>query len=518
MGDFNLDISDRSIEGLRLKKSLLGKAGVASLGRVELEEGIVEHGEILDPQKLAEKISQLVKKGKVNFTLPDLRTFVCRIQLPSDIGRSAIGSFLKEKVVEIVPYDFEELIHDFKVLKETEKEKEVLFVGVAKKILAGYLKAFKILKLVPLVAVPESMAAFEIFKDTVVKDEVILYLDVGAQNSTLSFFDKFGPLLTFSEPAETKILKEEVKKAITFLKEEHGQEVKRVILGGGGSMELDAESFSKEIGVWTTKIDKILEAKLTKTGLNFKTENLPPTLFINVLGLALLSSRKEELNLAKDNKNLLEVLQEKEKEEEESKSKEKESELQGEEKEEKKIPEKAENQEDDKEKAKKEKEAESKDKIFPKKNLKPLLLIGVFALITFLGVYLFIKKPWVKKGGEEALPSLPTATPKAASSTVTPELNINRKDIKVKILNGSGMSGKAGEMASFLEDLGYQVIGTGNADTFDYEETVIKIKEEKRDVFSHLTNDLKSAYTVSSEEVILEKDEEADAVVIVGRE
>ncbi|MBL7159117.1 pilus assembly protein PilM [Candidatus Microgenomates bacterium] len=520
---FNIDISDSSIEVLNLKKSLMGKTKVSSSGRVELEQGVVKSGEILDTEKLTKKISELVKKGKINFTLPDLRTFTCRVQLASDIAHSALEPFLKEKILEIVPYDFEELIYDFKVVNETEKGKEILFLAVPTKILAGYLKIFKALKLTPIFAVSESLAAFEIFRETVVKDEVLLYIDIGSQTSTFSFFDRFGPFLTLNEPVETKLLKEEVKKAVSFLKEKHEKEVKRIILGGGGSLEIDGEAFSKEIEVWTTKIDKILEDKLKKASLHFNVGDLPPTLFINVLGLSLLSQKKEALNLLKKSKDLLIKLEEQN--DQEKKEEEKKDEIKESKEEEETIKEGKEVKQGEEEKPEEIKEQEKPEKksVFSRflgglLRLKWLLVIIIVSLLTFSGIYFFVKKPSVKETEEQADTTSPTVQPATEEDEPTPTTEIARKDFKIKILNGSGIAGKAGEVAEILEGLGYEIVETGNADSFDYEETVIQVKEEKEGLFSDLTNDLKDDYTVSSEKNLLPEEEGVDAVVIVGKE
>ena len=111
---------------------------------------------------------------------------------------------------------------------------------------------------------------------------------------------------------------------------------------------------------------------------------------------------------------------------------------------------------------------------------------------------------------------IPSPTTQPVTSTPTPAIKLNRKDFKIKVLNGSGISGKAKEAASILEKLGYKVIEIGNADSFDYKETVIKIKEEKKNFASLLTDDLKTYYTVSEKTVLLEENG-VDAVVIVGK-
>jgi len=517
---FNIDISDSSIEALKLKKGLLGKFSVSSFGRVELEEGIVRNTEILDPQKLAEKLGGLVKGQKINFTLPDLRTFTCRILLPLDISRSAIESFLKDKAAEVIPYDFEDLVYDFKVVNETEKGREILFIAVSKKILIDCLKTFAICKFSPLVAVPESLAAFEIFKETIVKNEIVLYVDIGGKTSTLSFFDKFGPFLTLNKAVETKVLEKEIKKASSFLKEKYSKEVKRVVIGGGGSLEVDGDSFSKEIGIWTTKADKILSDKLAKIDLNFNADKTSPVLFLNVLGLSLLSQRKDELNLVKDIKTLLLELEKEESKEKNVEDKEKgkkEETEEGEEREDEGKEKQVEEGEVDGKEGQEESGEKSHSNFFQiLLKFKRVLVIIIVALLTFFGIYFLVKKPFVKKAEEQTPVISPTIQP--ATPTATPSAKLERKDFKIKVLNGSGIAGKAGEAASSLEELGYEVTATGNADSFDYEETVIKIKEEKKDFLSLLTNDLETFYTVSSEENVLVEDEEADAVVIVGKE
>jgi len=498
----SLDISDASVEALKLKKSLFGKLNAFPVGRIELEEGIVKRGEILEPQKLAEKINSLVKKGKISFTLPDLRTFTYRLFLPADISRSAVKSFLREKAVEVVPFELNDLVYDFKIVNQTEEGKEVLFIAIAKKILANYLKTFALVKLTPLWAVPESLATFEIFKQTVVKEEIILYLDVGAKTSTFSFFDRFGPFLTLNEPAKTNDLEKEIQKATEFLKEKHHQEIKRIILSGGGSLEIDGEAFSKKIGIWTTKADKILSDRLTKASLRFKAEKQAPVLFLNVLGLSLLIQRKEELNLLKETKNLLVELKEEETKEKPSSSKTSEN---------KKIAE----DKGEKEETEQEEKTEEIEKEAQKKSLfKTILIVIFFACLTFLAIYFLIKKPFVFK--KETKLTISPMVPETIS--VTPEKKLERKDLAIRVLNGSGIAGKAGEVAAELEKLGYQISETGNADTFDYQETVIKIKEEKKDYLSLLTNDLKTLYTVRSEETFLNKEEEVDVIVIVGKE
>lgn len=46
-------------------------------------------------------------------------------------------------------------------------------------------------------------------------------------------------------------------------------------------------------------------------------------------------------------------------------------------------------------------------------------------------------------------------------------------DIRIQVLNGCGTEGVAEEVASCLRDSGFDIVGTGNADAFDYEHTLV---------------------------------------------
>ncbi len=46
-------------------------------------------------------------------------------------------------------------------------------------------------------------------------------------------------------------------------------------------------------------------------------------------------------------------------------------------------------------------------------------------------------------------------------------------DTRVMVLNGCGTEGIAEEVSSCLRDAGFDIVGTGNADAFDYEQTIV---------------------------------------------
>jgi hypothetical protein len=67
-----------------------------------------------------------------------------------------------------------------------------------------------------------------------------------------------------------------------------------------------------------------------------------------------------------------------------------------------------------------------------------------------------------------AYPSLRTSNNKKVTWTENPSF-----DIRIQVLNGCGTEGVAEEVASCLRDAGFDIVGTGNADAFDYENTLV---------------------------------------------
>lgn len=116
---------------------------------------------------------------------------------------------------------------------------------------------------------------------------------------------------------------------------------------------------------------------------------------------------------------------------------------------------------------------------------------------------------------EDTTPT-PTKTSGSTSSSVDPVTKLDRADLTIVVQNGSGEAGVANVMKTKLEDLGYVVSGTGNADNFDYAQTQVRVKAASKDFLSLLKKDLGDDYTVGS--ATSDYTGSGDAVVIVGKE
>ncbi len=110
-----------------------------------------------------------------------------------------------------------------------------------------------------------------------------------------------------------------------------------------------------------------------------------------------------------------------------------------------------------------------------------------------------------------------SVTPTKANS-IDPTTKLDRADLDIHVLNGSGVSGASKKMSDYLEGLGYNVIQIGNAENFDYEETEIQLKSASSKYLNLIKSDLGKEYTVGTATTDLATSERPDAYVIVGKE
>ncbi|TDX51092.1 LCP family protein [Orenia marismortui] len=95
------------------------------------------------------------------------------------------------------------------------------------------------------------------------------------------------------------------------------------------------------------------------------------------------------------------------------------------------------------------------------------------------------------------------------NSLIRDKSYLNHKGLELVLLNGSGESGVAREFAELLEKQGYSIKKIGNADNFNYRNSVIITPQE------HLSNLKDLAQYLKAETVI---DESTEIKVIIGKE
>lgn len=110
-----------------------------------------------------------------------------------------------------------------------------------------------------------------------------------------------------------------------------------------------------------------------------------------------------------------------------------------------------------------------------------------------------------------------TPTPRPTTSPVDKTSGLDRSKLSVTVQNGSGTVGAAGKAADLLKSLGYDVIGTGNADSYDYTNVVIQVKASDASFLSLLKKDLGESYNIGTNSANLSSSFSSDALVIIGK-
>ena len=307
---FGLDISDYSIEALQLKKN----GRILAFARVVLEPDIVKDGNILNKEKLGEKINQVISKAKIKskrvvLSLPESKVFIHNFSGKKNIEQEA---------AKTIPWKTEQIysaiVNDF-------------YVCVPRNIIDDYVEVLKKNNLKPVVFEIEAIALAR-----ALKAKECLIIDVGARTTNLSIFDKKGNIKLSGSVNKagnhfTKAISEKLKVSLEKakeLKEKYGLDESkrsgRVMLILQKELQPIIEEIKKIIAFYPEKITKVLlvggSAKMPKIsnyfssnlGLEVKIGKSPilkqSVLFNTVIGLALRNPKKG-INLLPDQKKKL---------------------------------------------------------------------------------------------------------------------------------------------------------------------------------------------------------------------
>lgn len=140
------------------------------------------------------------------------------------------------------------------------------------------------------------------------------------------------------------------------------------------------------------------------------------------------------------------------------------------------------------------------------------IALVILLLVVGLGFFLMNRG---KSDTDEASNQevFPTSDFEAPSPTTAESLS--KEEIKIKVLNGSGVVGEANRVKLILEDNEFTVDSTGNADSYDSQDTTIASKSTvPSSIISELKDLLEKDYTVSTSS--LDDSESVDIIITVG--
>ena len=138
---------------------------------------------------------------------------------------------------------------------------------------------------------------------------------------------------------------------------------------------------------------------------------------------------------------------------------------------------------------------------------------GIVVLALVVGGFFYYRSTQNQDSGVKVVEPSDTE-----SEEPTPTEEVAKRDAyKIEILNGSGIEGEAGRAQELLKSAEFNVIGTDNAKTYDYEETVIQAGDDVSEKWlDELKNELSKKYKLQSSVDKLDTETDAQVVVIVG--
>lgn len=465
-------IDDRTIKLLNLKKTLLGQEETSYYEK-KYETNLLDKGKPANLDLLASALKEVITNSakndsQVTLVLPQESFLFFRAEVPSDIAPTALNSFITDKARSVLPVMPEEIVSD-SFVKENNGQKVVTFYGLNKEVFESYQQTLSLIDLKVSSILPETLAYYKLFEKTLrnEKKENILYVNLQEKYLSGYLFDNFGLLdenRFYSEIDEKNTVEMTLKEKSDQLNQEK-KKLNRIIISGTQSDKVRQDTFTKAVGVWTNPLKRIVPT-FYETYLKMLVVDSTkafPILAFDVCFGAFIFNQEEKFSLIKSGFG-----------------------------------------------------AKYRKSFSPPKINLPFKELLLFIASFFLSFFVFIAVFGIKsiKLPFSSVQVSPTVSPTEHPSP-TPTPSFKKSELKIQLLNGSGIAGKASELKDILTKKGFQEIITGNADNYDYKLTEIKTKKSKQQAATIIKDDLKD-YLSAFKETTLDDKETPDVVIIFG--
>ena len=194
---FGLDISDLSI-----KIALLEQTGkhiqLASFGRQEIPENVIESGVIKKEEELINLIKKAVREAQGQkirtelcvVSLPETESYIRVVQLPR-IKKEEISEAIKWELEANIPVALDDLYFDWQEIIRTSSQEnhlDILIGALPKTLVDPYLNVIKKAGLAPLAFEIESVATARALIKNEISADAVMMIDLGAKKTTLVIF------------------------------------------------------------------------------------------------------------------------------------------------------------------------------------------------------------------------------------------------------------------------------------------------------------------------------------------
>lgn len=474
-------LDNKQIKLLLLKKTLLGQFEVDFFEKQHevslLENGMVQNIDIL-ASAIKEGLTRLSanQEKEIVLVLPQQSFQFLKTDVPADMAPSAIHPFIIDKARAAFQLDLDECYHDY--LTRENGGVQVSFFAIEKERVNAFGETLSLLGLKLASILPDTLAYFKLFEKTLraEKKENIFYVKYEKNRADGYVYDSSGlmdPVKWSKDTDEPDSIEKVLKDKVEEL-EQKNQKLNRIILSGEQSENIRQDTFTKDVGVWTNPIKRIVPNfydEYVKMLVVAPGKVFPLLTYDMCFGAFIFMSENKHFQLLKKG----------------AKIKVKRASAEG----------------------------TGHRGGFPLFRKEVLIFVAAFAIsfLAFVGL--------TRSNFKFSLPSMvkasptPTPAPQPPKPSTVPSPAFKKEDVKIKVLNGSGTAGVAGTARDQLKTAGFAQILTGNADNFDYTTTEIQVKKS----FSGISEDVKKAIADSVAKptvTTLDEKETSDVIVILG--
>ena len=167
---------------LQVVKLAASKKRVEKYASVELPRGLVMGYGVGDPRALSEFVKKTfsslgIREKSVGLVVPEFSSFIKSIKLPK-LGQADLDEAVRWQAQDFLPEAASEMVMDWKVVRESPHEYQILSVAMKKEVLAEFVDAVEGAGLLPLVVETPSLSLSRL-SDSHVTGKLIVYVNFG---------------------------------------------------------------------------------------------------------------------------------------------------------------------------------------------------------------------------------------------------------------------------------------------------------------------------------------------------
>lgn len=200
VGALGVDVSDFSIEIAQVHLGGGKEIPINGYGRAALPAGVVREGRVLKPDVFSETVRGILNKpsfGKfdgrqVVLSMPEHQCYHQSILIDGVKDTRLPYTIIHERLQTVMPLDLEELAWDWTMVRQEGRKMYAYVFAVPHEVLAGYSKAFQLVGLSLRAVEPQVVSAGRALWSKPFLDQPMLFLDIGAIETTAATVDDLG--------------------------------------------------------------------------------------------------------------------------------------------------------------------------------------------------------------------------------------------------------------------------------------------------------------------------------------